>query len=83
MPDGAKEYLYLFDLDFAQPNYQLHISAQGSSLSLDAIAIDVGPAPAVVAEHNVPMLPIPLTVLLAAGLLVASIVTRRQRMRII
>lgn len=77
VPDGAKELLYTWQLNVAQPNYQLHFAALDSSMSLDAIAFDVGSASLMV-EQNVPMLPLPALFLFAGLLFGLSTLTKRQ-----
>jgi len=53
-----REYLYLWTIPNPQDSYQISFSAQGSSMSLDALAIDVGTAPSSQVEENIPALPI-------------------------
>lgn len=53
-----REYLYLWTIQSPQDTYQIAFSAQGSSMSLDALAIDVGTEQSPQIEENVPALPI-------------------------
>lgn len=53
-----REYLYLWTISNPQDSYQIAFSAQGSSMSLDALAIDVGTVQSTQIEENVPTLPI-------------------------
>ncbi len=60
------EYLYVWRIPSALAAYTFDITATGSSLSLDALAIDIGPAPATtIAPVNVP---IPWFAVLSLGL---------------
>ena len=52
-PSTYREYLYIWELDSAQSAYDIRFTGQGSSMSLDALAVDIGPYQ----EANVPFLP--------------------------
>ena len=67
-PSTYREYLYVWELDSVQSAYDIRVSAQGSSMSLDALAVDIGPHE----EANVPFLPAWGIYFLGIGLFLAA-----------
>lgn len=80
-PDGQdgldNEYLYLWELAAPLSVYTFDITSIGTSLSLDALSIDIGPSPAAT-EANVP-LPMPLYPILAMALTWISIKFQKDK----
>jgi len=66
--DGYREYLYVWTIDNPQVAYEIKFAAQDSSMSLDALAIDIGPS-AIVFEGNIPIIPAWGLLALSTGLI--------------
>lgn len=74
------EYLYLWNLTAALPVYTFDFAAIGTSLSLEAVAVDIGPAPNLppVVPPPISAVPLPAAGLLLGGTLLAAPLLRRR-----
>ena len=71
-PTAYVETLYLWQIDNPQDRYNIRFTAQGSSMSLQAVAIDIGNTTNSSSEVNVPFIPLLANFILAIGLMIIT-----------